>query len=194
VIRVALGGLVWIAVDALLTLAMFANWADSVESTGVLIPAQATSPGGGIIGLSMTGLLSSLGSAVAVVAVTSCFLRFLKKQRLEQREVLERFRRSYSESQQKFQEQLDWLIGRHELVEKKFQDQVNGIIEEQNAILLEAIRAMKSLEENLGCSSATVQAILNAVASLELAVAALDIWVQQVTVRGVIPPLEEMSP
>jgi hypothetical protein len=165
---------VWIAADALLTVAMVAYWANGMENAGVLALVQAATPADFTIGLSMTALVSSLGAAVAVVAVTSYFLRFLKKQRLEQKQVLERFLRSQSESQQRFQDQLDRQFDRNERLQEHAYEQLNQIVEEQNAILHEALEMMKAIEKNMTTSSATVQAILKTIDSLRPLVSALE--------------------
>jgi hypothetical protein len=86
---------------------------------------------------------------------------------------------------------LDRLIVRHELVHDSFKEQVNRIIEAQDSILRDGIGTMKSIEETMGSSSATVQAILKTVDSLQMAVNALDILVQHVTSGGSTPPIED---
>jgi len=189
--RVVLGGLVWIATEVLLTVTIAVSWAKGMEKAGISDPAQAASPVDGNVGMSMAGLFSSLGAVVAVVVVTSSFLCFLQKQRLERTQLLERFRSCQSESQQRFQKELERLVDRHELVQKKFQDQVDRIIEGQNAILHEMIGAMRFIEESLGSSGALVQGILQAVDSLPRAISGLNILVHRTTGGVMVRPAEE---
>ena len=192
--RVVLGCLVWIAADALLTVAVGAYWRSGEENAGILVLTQAASPLDDNIGMSMTALLGSLGAAVAVAAVTSYFLCFLKKQRREHKQFLERFLSSQSESQQKFQDQLERRISRNDLVQENFQERLNQLIVEQNAILLETSGAMKSIEKDMSTSSAAFQAVLKTVDSLQLVVSTLELLTCRRTGGRPDRPIEKRQP
>ena len=97
---------------------------------GVMIFAEATNAvDSSAIGLSITSLLGSLGAAGAAVAVTYYFLIFLKDQSEKQNRLFEDFKDYHTESQKKFQDQLDRLSDRQEQSQRGFQDQVTRITE-----------------------------------------------------------------
>jgi hypothetical protein len=125
-------------------------------------------------GLSVTNLISSLGTAGAAVIVTYYFLNFLKDQDQGQKQIIVQFEEYHGESQQKFQEQLDRLADLQEASQHNFQEQVSRVTESQNAILRESILAMKSIEKTAEGSSATIRGIQKTIDSLELAVRIID--------------------
>ncbi|MGO9921173.1 MAG: hypothetical protein ACLQIB_41590 [Isosphaeraceae bacterium] len=131
------------------------------------------------VGLPVTDLISSLGTAGAAVIVTYYFLNFLKDQEQGQKQIVGQFGEYHGESQRKFQEQLDRLADMQEASQNNFQEQVSRITESQNAILRESIMAMKSIEKTTAGSSATIRRIQKTIDSLQLAVRVIDAVVRQ---------------
>ncbi len=150
------------------------------------------------VGLPVTNLISSLGTAGAAVIVTYYFLNFLKNQEQGQKQIVVQFEEYYGESQRKFQEQLDRLADLQEASQHNFQEQVSRITESQNAILRESILAMKSIEKSTEGSSATIRGIQKTIDSLQLAVRVIDAVVRR-SIDGrakesAQPPVQEKSP
>jgi phosphoenolpyruvate-protein kinase (PTS system EI component) len=131
------------------------------------------------VGISITSLLGSLGAAGAAVAVTYYFLIFLKDQSEKQSRLFQDFKDYHAESQKKFQDQLDRLSDRQEQSQRSFQDQVTRITEAQNLLLRDAILAMKAVEKGQDSATETVRVIEKTVATLQLAVAAIDMLVRR---------------
>jgi hypothetical protein len=131
------------------------------------------------VGVSITSLLGSLGAAGAAVAVTYYFLVFLRDQSEKQNRLFEDFKDYHTETQKKFQDQLDRLSDRHEQSQRGFQEQVTRITEAQNLLLRDAIVAMKSVEKSQEIAAETIRGIEKAIASLQLAVSAIDIVVHR---------------
>src|SRR5580700_5348129 len=100
------------------------------------------------VGVSITSLVGSLGAAGAAVVVTYYFLVFLKDQSEKQNHLFEDFKDYHTESQKKFQDQLDRLSDRQEQSQRGFQEQVTRITEAQNGLLRDAIVAMKAVEKS----------------------------------------------
>ena len=147
---------------------------------GVMIFAEATNAvDSSAIGLSITSLLGSLGAAGAAVAVTYYFLVFLKDQSEKQNRLFEDFKDYHTESQKKFQDQLDRLSDRQEQSQRGFQDQVTRITEAQNLLLRDAILAMKAVEKSQDSATETIRGIEKTIASLQLAVGAIDMLVHR---------------
>jgi phosphoenolpyruvate-protein kinase (PTS system EI component) len=147
---------------------------------GVMIFAEATNAvDSSAIGLSITSLLGSLGAAGAAVAVTYYFLIFLKDQSEKQNRLFEDFKDYHTESQKKFQDQLDRLSDRQEQSQRGFQDQVTRITEAQNLLLRDAILAMKAVEKSQDSATETIRGIEKTIASLQLAVGAIDMLVHR---------------
>jgi hypothetical protein len=126
------------------------------------------------IGWPGTDLLSSLGTAGAAVIVTYCFLNFLKDQEQRQKQIVVQFEEYHTESQRKFQEQLDRLADLQEASQTNFQEQVRRITEAQNAILRESILAMRSIEKTTEGTSPTICEIQKTIDSLQFAVRVID--------------------
>jgi hypothetical protein len=131
------------------------------------------------VGLPVTNLISSLGTAGAAVIVTYYFLSFLKDQEQRQKQIVGQFEEYHGESQRKFQEQLDRLADLQEASQHNFQEQVSRIAESQNAILRESILAMKSIEKTTEGSSATIRGIQKTIDSLQFAVRVIDAVVRR---------------
>jgi hypothetical protein len=131
------------------------------------------------VGVSVTSLLGSLGAAGAAVAVTYYFLVFLKDQSEKQNRLFEDFKDYHTESQKKFQDQLDRLSDRQEQSQRGFQEQVTRITEAQNLLLRDAIVAMKSVEKSQDGATETIRGIEKTIASLQLAVSAIDILIHR---------------
>ena len=149
--------------------------------TGLAILAQADDDDRpSAVGVSITSLLGSLGAAGAAVAVTYYFLIFLKDQSEKQSRLFEDFKDYHAESQKKFQDQLDRLSDRQEQSQRGFQDQVTRITEAQNLLLRDAILAMKAVEKSQDGATETIRGIEKTVASLQMAVAAIDMLVHRV--------------
>lgn len=155
--------------------------------SGIAFLGQTVSLGdSGAVGASITSLLGSLGAAGAAVAVTYYFLGFLKDQAEKQNRLLQDFKDYHTESQRKFQDQLDRLTDRQEQSQRAFQDQVSRVTEAQNSLLRDAILAMKSIEKTMDTSTATIHSIEKTVSSLQLAVGAIDVVVRRsIDVRAV---------
>jgi phosphoenolpyruvate-protein kinase (PTS system EI component) len=134
----------------------------------------------GAINVSITSLLGSLGAAGASVAVTYYFLIFLRDQSEKQSRLFEDFKDYHGESQKKFQDQLDRLSDRQEQSQRSFQDQVTRITEAQNLLLRDAILAMKAVEKSQDGATETIRGIEKTVASLQMAVGAIDMMVHRV--------------
>ena len=108
--------------------------------------------------------------AGAAVAVTYYFLVFLKDQSEKQNRLFEDFKDYHTESQKKFQDQLDRLSDRQEQSQRGFQDQVTRITESQNLLLRDAILAMKAVEKSQDGATDTIRGLEKTIASLQLAV------------------------
>jgi len=150
------------------------------------------------VGLPVTNLISSLGTAGAAVIVTYYFLNFLKDQEQGQKQIVVQFEEYHAESQRKFQEQLDRLADLQEASQHNFQEQVSRITESQNAILRESILAMKSIEKTTEGSSATIRGIQKTIDSLQLAVRVIDAVVRRSiddrAKESSQPPVQENRP
>jgi hypothetical protein len=131
------------------------------------------------VGLSIPGLVGSLGAAGAAVAVTYYFLGFLKDQSQKQNLLFDAFRQYHSESQKRFQDQLDRLTNRQEQSQRAFQNQVSRVSEAQNTLLRDAVLAMKAVEKTLDSSSETIRSIEKTITSLQVTVSALDMVVRR---------------
>jgi phosphoenolpyruvate-protein kinase (PTS system EI component) len=131
------------------------------------------------VGVSVTSLLGSLGAAGAAVAVTYYFLVFLKDQSEKQSRLFEDFKDYHTESQKKFQDQLDRLSDRQEQSQRGFQEQVTRITEAQNLLLRDAILAMKAVEKSQDNATDTIRGIEKTIASLQVAVSAIDMLVHR---------------
>jgi hypothetical protein len=156
-----------------------------------VLAQAASSVDASSIGVSITSLLGSLGAAGAAVVVTYYFLGFLKDQGEKQDRLFGQFKDYHTESQKKFQDQLDRLTDRQEQSQHAFQEQVSRITEAQNVLLRDAILAMKSVEKTLDGSTATIRGIEKTITALQLAVGAIDVVVRRtVDVRAAIkmPP------
>ena len=142
--------------------------------------AQTTNPlDASTVGVSITSLLGSLGAAGAAVAVTYYFLVFLKDQSEKQNRLFQDFKEYHTESQKKFQDQLDRLSDRQEQSQRGFQEQITRITEAQNLLLRDAILAMKSVEKSQDNAADTIRGIEKTIASLQMAVSAIDILVRR---------------
>jgi hypothetical protein len=152
----------------------------------------------GTVGVSITSLLGSLGAAGAAVVVTYYFLGYLKDQAHGQERVIEQFKVYQSESQRKFQDQLDRLTDRQAISQHEFQNQVSRITDAQNSVVRDSIAAMQSIEQTMATSSATVDGIQKTIESLRLAVRAIAIVVRRTTGASLetetLLPAEEKSP
>jgi ferritin-like protein len=150
------------------------------------------------VGVPVTNLISSLGTAGAAVIVTYYFLSFLKDQEQWQKQIVVQFEEYHGESQRKFQEQLNRLADLQEASQRDFQEQVSRITESQNAILRESILAMKSIEKTTEGSSATIRGIQATIDSLQLAVRVIDTVVRRSiddrAKEGSQPPSQEKLP
>ena len=131
------------------------------------------------VGVSITSLVGSLGAAGAAVAVTYYFLVFLKDQSEKQNRLFEDFKDYHTESQKKFQDQLDRLSDRQEQSQRAFQEQVTRITEAQNLLLRDAILAMKAVEKSQDGAVETIRGIEKTIASLQLAVGSIDMLVHR---------------
>jgi len=142
---------------------------------GLFVLAQAASaPDFGTVGVSLTGLIGSLGAAGAAVTVTYYFLSFLKDQGKIQGRMFQDFKDFHTDSQKKIQEQVDRLTDRHMQSQRTFQDQISRITEAQNSLLREAVLAMKSVEKTLESSTETIRSIEKVTAALKTSVMAID--------------------
>ncbi len=144
-----------------------------------LMWAQAVAGDSQAVGLSITGLVGSLGAAGAAVAVTYYFLNFLKDQAEKQGRLFQDFKDYHAESQKKFQDQLDRLTDRQEQAQRAFQEQAARITEAQNILLRDAVMAMKSVERTLDASTETIRGVEKTIAALQQAVAAIDMLVRR---------------
>ena len=136
------------------------------------------------VGLSITGLLGSLGAACAVVVVTRYFLGFLKNQRNGQAWIIENFRRNHARSQQKFQEQVDRLSSRQLRNQQDFQQHVDRMTESQTTILRDAITTMNRMEIAVECSSTTIRGIEKSMSSLGLTIEDIEGVLADITATG----------
>jgi DNA anti-recombination protein RmuC len=167
--------------------------------SGLFALAQAMNTGdGNAIGVSITSLIGSLGAAGAAVAVTYYFLGFLKNEAEKQKGVLEEFRGHHTESQKKFQDQLDRLSDRQQQLQQAFQEQINRMAEAQNTLLRDATLAMKSVEKILESSTATIHGLEKTVTTLQVSMRRIDSILRRVVEdRGVahkaspLPPVKE---
>jgi len=128
----------------------------------------------GSVGVSVTSLLGSLGAAGAAVAVTYYFLGFLKDQAGKQERLFQDFREYHSESQKKFQDQLDRLTDRQLQSQQAFQDQIGRITEAQSLLLRDAIVATKSVEKTVDNSTEVLRGIEKTITSLQLSIGTID--------------------
>ncbi len=96
------------------------------------------------VGLSITRLLGSLGAAGATLTATHYFLGFLKSRENGRARIVEEFKDHHSESQRKFQDQLDRLFTRQQENQHDFQTQIGQMSESHNIILRDAIVAMSA--------------------------------------------------
>ena len=136
------------------------------------------------VGLSITGLLGSLGAACAVVVVTRYFLGFLKNQRTGQAWIIESVRRNHARSQQKFQEQVDRLSNRQLRNQHDFQKHVDRMTDSQTTILRDAIATMTRMEITVECSSTTVRGIEKSMSSLGLTIRDIEDVLSDMTEAG----------
>ena len=147
---------------------------------GLSVFAQAVSQvDNSAVGISITSLLGSLGAAGAAVVVTYYFLGFLRDQGEKQSHLFQDFKEFHAESQQKFQDQLDRLTDRQEQSQRGFQEQVTRITEAQNLLLRDAILAMKTVEKSQDGAIEAIRGIEKTIASLQLAVGAIDSLVRR---------------
>jgi len=128
----------------------------------------------GSVGVSITSLIGSFGAAGAAVAVTYYFLSFLKDQAGKQERLFQDFRDYHTESQKKFQDQLDRLTDRQVQSQQSFQDQVGRLTEAQNLQLRDAIVATKSVEKTVDNSTEVIRGIEKTVTSLQLSMGTID--------------------
>jgi TolA-binding protein len=148
--------------------------------SNLMILAEAVSAlDASAVGVSITSLLGSLGAAGAAVTVTYYFLGFLRDQSEKQSHLFQNFKDYHTESQKKFQDQLDRLSDRQEQSQRGFQEQVARITEAQNVLLRDAIVAMKSVEKGQETAAETIRGIEKTVAALQMAVAAIDMLVRR---------------
>jgi hypothetical protein len=146
----------------------------------LFVLAQATSVvDAGSIGVPLTSLIGSLGAAGAAVAVTYYFLGFLKDQGGKQDRLFQDFRDYHTESQKKFQEQMDRLTDRQAQAQQAYQEQINRITESHNLTLRDIIVLMKSVEKTVEASSSTIHFLEKMLASLQVAIAAIDGMLQR---------------
>jgi len=139
------------------------------------IMSQATSTvDPGSVGVSITTLIGSFGAAGAAVAVTYYFLGFLKDQAGKQDRLVEVFRDYQTESQKKFQDQLDRLTDRQVQSQQTFQDQVGRITDAQNLLLRDAIIATKSVEKTVDNSTEVIRGIEKMITSLQMSMGTID--------------------
>lgn len=131
------------------------------------------------IGVSITSLVGSLGAAGAAVAVTYYFLGFLRNEGEKQNRVFGEFRDYHAESQRKFQDQLERLSDRQEQLQRTFQDQIARMNETQNAMLRDAITAMRSVEKTLEGSDETIRGVEKTITALQYSVSGLDAMVRR---------------
>jgi hypothetical protein len=133
----------------------------------------------GAVGVSVTSLIGSLGAAGAAVAVTYYFLNFLKDHGEKQDRLFGEFKNFHAESQKKFQDQLDRLTDRQEMLQRAYQDQVARITDGQNALLRDAIMAMKAVEKTLDNSSSAIRGIEQSVGTLQSTMFAIESMVRR---------------
>jgi phosphoenolpyruvate-protein kinase (PTS system EI component) len=145
----------------------------------ILLAQAGNSIDSSAVGVSITSVLGSLGAAGAAVTVTYYFLGFLKDQSEKQGHLFQDFKDYHSESQKKFQDQLDRLSDRQEQSQRAFQDQVTRITEAQNALLRDAILAMKAVEKSQDGAIDTIRGIEKTIGSLQAAVTAIEILVHR---------------
>jgi prefoldin subunit 5 len=153
------------------------------------------------VGISVTNLIGSLGAAGAAVAVTYYFLGFLKTEGEKQARVFSDFRDYHAESQRKFQDQLDRLTDRQEHLQRAFQEQVTRMTEAQNALLRDAILAMKAVEKTLENSVASIHGLERSISSMHASIAGVQLLMGQIneiavgskTARTVISTKEKAS-
>jgi uncharacterized membrane protein YhiD involved in acid resistance len=136
--------------------------------------AQAATVVDAGMGLTLTSLLCSLGAAVAVVTLTRWFVGFLRRNGEGQSRIIEQYKGSYTESQRKFQEQLDRLSECSEESQHDFQDYIARISDNQNNMLRDVIVSMKNIEEINGGSSATIDGMKTRIGTLRMTVRELD--------------------
>ncbi len=152
---------------------------------GLYILAQAAgSVDSNAIGVSVTSLIGSLGAAGAAVAVTYYFLGFLRTEGEKQTRVFGEFREYHTESQRKFQDQLERLTDRHEQLQHAFQEQISRLIDGQNSLLRDAILAMRSVEKNLENSTQTIHEMEKIITALQFSVNGIDAVIRRVTEGG----------
>ncbi len=169
---------------------------------GLFVLAQAaTTVDPNSIGVSITSLIGSLGAAGAAVAVTYYFLGFLRTEGEKQDRTFADFRNFHSESQKKFQDQLERLADRHEQFQRGFQEQVSRMAEAQNTLLRDAILAMKSVEKTLDGSSTSIHGMEKTIGALQVSVNGIDVMVRRMLEVGVeskrispTSPVRETSP
>lgn len=126
------------------------------------------------LGVTITSLIGSLGAAGAAVAVTYYFLGFLRTDSEKRDRTIQEFREYHSESQKKFQDQLDRLADRGEAAQRSFQEQIARMAETQNALLRDSILTMKSVEKSLENSTETIRGIEKTIASLQFSINGID--------------------
>ena len=127
------------------------------------------------VGLSITGLLGSLGAAGATLTVTHYFLGFLTNRRNGQARIVEEFKDNHAKSQRKFQDHLDRLSTREQESQHDFQTRIGRMSESHNTILRDAIVAMERVETSTDGSSETIHGMQKSIGSLRLKVRAIDV-------------------
>jgi hypothetical protein len=141
----------------------------------LFVLAQTTSVvDAGSIGVPLTSLIGSLGAAGAAVAVTYYFLGFLKDQSGKEDRLFQDFRDHHTESQKKFQEQLDRLTDRQAQAQQAYQEQINRITESHHVMLRDTIILMKSIEKTVEASGETIRFLEKTLSSLQIAIAGID--------------------
>jgi DNA anti-recombination protein RmuC len=149
--------------------------------SGLPALAQVTHPSDAqAIGISITSLIGSLGAAGAAVAVTYYFLAFLRNEAQNQDRVLEEFRQYHTDSQKKFQDQLDRLADRQQQLQQAFQDQITRITESQGTLLRDAVLAMRSVEKSLEGSTGTIHGMERTVSALQASMRSIDLILHSV--------------
>jgi hypothetical protein len=149
--------------------------------SGLVGLVLAANPGDtNAIGVSITSLIGSLGAAGAAVAVTYYFLGFLKDEAEKQKAVLEEFREYDTQSQKKFQDQLDRLSDQQQQLQHAFQEQVSRMAEAQSTLLRDAILVMKSVEKSLESSTATIHGMEKTVTALQASMRSIDVILRRV--------------
>jgi DNA anti-recombination protein RmuC len=148
------------------------------------------------IGVSITSLIGSLGAAGAAVAVTYYFLAFLRNEAQKQGHVLEEFRQYHTDSQKKFQDQLDRLTDRQQQLQQAFQDQITRMAESQGSLLRDAVLAMRSVEKSLEGSTGTIHGMEKTVFALQASMRSIDLILHRVakergSAHRSAPPIKE---